>query len=335
MAFALDQASGASTLSAISDAFALWADASSLERCGLVVSSLVSDKTWRTCAVGDAQTLAQDDIAAKLGSLQVALAKSCLWNLSDGWAFPRRFCELANPETERACLMDFRAFREAFEQAKLQTLPLWRNLCKSSIMLLTLVQDYGKRCANVNWANVPDDVKEHAKRLAMCFPSTSVACQVWEFPSATKLLSEKYGYREIDAATYTAEEDVKVGPIPKTAFLPRSRRCSTPRLKEISRRRTWPSMWPPENYHGVVEEMLFMRWCFERNCFDQALYVSMPSWGPLPARPTPKKETQHRWVCGAPSCLTSSGCVALVGRTRPATCNGKGDRRHHSCTTCM
>lgn len=48
-------------------------------------------------------------------------------------------------------------------------------------------------------------------------------------------------------------------------------------------------MWPPENYHGVVEEMLFMRWCFERNCFDQALYVSMPSWGSAPGETDAKE----------------------------------------------
>ena len=295
--FAIDQATCKSTLAAIHETSCLWKDAAALEKMGFTVSGLVANKTYKALGLSDAFVLNEDEQARRFGQLLLGLAKAFLFNSSEASiCYPRKFALFASADAgvRAAALKDFRVFCDAFENVQGNTLPLWKKACKRSCMNLVLVRDYRLRCAAAGWKEVPADIIEHQRRCASSFQATSITedsfhyikaegrsiapqvlshCQIWRNPSAKGILNELYKYTEIKPDDlHDQKECFGAKALPESVFRPATKHMTTPALKELPGhgQAPWPTCWPPEQYHGVAEDLLMMRWCHGNQCFNEA-----------------------------------------------------------------
>ena len=285
--FGVDQASGKSLLDTIWQSFQLWGDGEVLEGMGCVVSGLAADKRWQKATLDGCECMAQDQIARQFGVLLESLGQTFLQNFSEACVcYPRKFAEFADKDLRQAALNKFRGFVEAHETAQDQKDAFWKKMCRRSCMNLTLTKDYAVRCKAAEWKDVPTDVLEHTRRCHSQFQGTTItedsfhyiksqggdrttSCQAWAIPSQVGMLGEKYKYREADRNTWSADDGIPIEKIADSVYRPSSRR-SEPRLREITERATWPTFWPPENYHIAAEELLFTKWAHDQKCHEKA-----------------------------------------------------------------
>eukprot|EP00972_Heterocapsa_arctica_P056958 8405349-Heterocapsa_arctica.AAC.1 len=291
LALSIDMAKGTTACAVMSKILGASYDLNELEQIGLTISSICTDRRYSQLPPDAFQVEVQNQLAHKLGTLQLFFARSLVFNISDACAlYPRKFALLAsNQEDQKACLEELKALKAAWDAAKASKLPFWQKACKKSHMQLTLTQEILDRLAQDGFNSVPEDVRQFCLQINSHFMSTHAtedsfhyikaqarksadghmcASRIWQVPTDRHVLDEKYKFTEVHM------EDAPM-PEPKSSvaahvFLPKVGSASTPQIANITDRATWPSFWPPEENHKVVEESALMLQLHKSNEFCMA-----------------------------------------------------------------
>ena len=218
---------------------------------------------------------AENQLAHKLGTLQLCFAKNLVFNLSDCTAlYPRRFALLASAaEGQTSCLEELKALRAAFDAASATRMPDWQKACKRSHLQQTVAQEILDRLSQVGSSSVPDDVYQYCCQANRHFMSTHMtgdsfhyikaqvrrssdshicASRSWQVPTEKRILSKNYKFTEVSMEDARMPEPKSS--VDKAVFEPWVCTASIPRLAPIIGRSSWPVFWPPEEHHRVAEE---------------------------------------------------------------------------------